>query len=267
MTSACQCYFETQHLQHNHPAMRELERDVLGCDFGATSWTTKSQADAIPAALGLRAGFSLLEIGAGTGWPGIYLAERTGCDVTLLDIPFGSLKLANQRATEENIQDRCRPVAASGSALPFIDGSFDAVGHSDVLCCLPDKLGMLQECRRVLKNPGSRMLYYVIAPSAGLSTAGLRRACEVGPPFVETPASYNDLLSAAGWVVTDRCDLTAEYHLALQRLADGLEACSDTLQKVLGSQELFDQVQHRRDQIAAIEDGLLEREMVLVEAV
>jgi hypothetical protein len=39
MTSVCQCYFETQHLQHNHPAMRELERDVLGCDFGGTSWT------------------------------------------------------------------------------------------------------------------------------------------------------------------------------------------------------------------------------------
>ena len=266
MTSTCQCYFETQHLQHNHPAMRELERDVLGCDFGGTSWTTKSQADAIPAALGLKPGVSLLEIGAGTGWPGLYLADRTGCNVTLLDIPVGSLKLAIDRATKENVQGRCHPVAASGGALPFADGSFDAIGHSDVLCCLPDKLEMLQECRRVV-NPGARMLYYVIAPSAGLSAAGLQRACEVGPPFVETPTTYNELLSASGWVVTDRCDLTAEYRSALRRLADGLEASSDILQQVLGSQELADQVQHRRDQIAAIEDGLLEREMVLVEAV
>lgn len=266
MTSVCQCYFETQHLQHNHPAMRELERDVLGCDFGGTSWTTKSQADAIPAALGLKAGVSLLEIGAGTGWPGLYLAKLTDCDVTLLDIPAGSLKLAHQRASGENIQARCRLVAASGSALPFTDGSFDAVGHSDVLCCLPDKLAMLQECRRVV-NAGAPMLYYVIAPSPGLSATSLRRACEVGPPFVDTHVTYDELLNISGWLVKEKIDLTAEYQLALSRLADGLEARSDTLDDVLGHQELVDQVQHRRDQIAAIEDGLLEREMVLVEAV
>ena len=266
MTSVCQCDFETQHLQHNHPAMRELERDVLGCDFGGTSWTTKSQADAIPSALGLKAGVSLLEIGAGTGWPGIYLARGTGCDVTLLDIPAGSLKLAIQRANEEGIDARCHAAAASGGALPFADGSFDAIGHSDVLCCLPDKLEMLRECRRVV-NTGAPMLYYVIAPSAGLSATMLQRACDVGPPFVDTPAAYNDLLRASGWLVKERIDLTAEYRLALSRLADGLETRSDALGEVLGRQELVDQVKHRRDQISAIEDGLLEREMVLVEAV
>jgi ubiquinone/menaquinone biosynthesis C-methylase UbiE len=263
MTSACQCYFEAQHEQHSHPAMRMLERDVLGCDFGGTSWTTKAQADAIPAALGLGPGVSLLEIGAGTGWPGLYMAGQTGCDLTLLDIPVNSLKYANQRAIEEKVESRCQSVAASGSALPFTDNSFNAIGHSDVLCCLPDKLEMLEECRRAASD-GARMLFYVIAPSAGLSESDLERACQVGPPFVGVPADYGELLESSNWEIAERIDLTKDYLHALRRLADGLEVGSEVLEEVLGPQEFTEQLRHRREQITAIEQGLLEREVFLV---
>ena len=246
--------------------MRALERDVLGCDFGGTSWTTKSQAEVIPAALGLAAGVSLLEIGAGTGWPGIYLASQTGCNVTLLDIPFNALVRANQRAAEENVENRCQSVTASGSALPFFAGSFGAIGHSDVLCCMPEKLEMLEECRRVA-SAGAPMLFYVIAPAPGLSGTGLERAREVGPPFVEMPCDYGELLEQSGWEITQRNDLTRDYLHALQRLVGGLEAGTESLEKVLGPEEFTGQLQHRRDQVAAIEDGVLEREMFLARAI
>ena len=145
----CCCSFELRNKQHEHPAMRALERKVLGCDFGGTSWTTRAQADEIPAALNLQAGTRLLEIGAGSGWPGLYLAAQTGCDITLLDVPFDALREAIRRAREEKIGACSQAVAASGAALPFPAGVFDAIGHSDVLCCLPEKLEMLVECRRV----------------------------------------------------------------------------------------------------------------------
>ena len=147
----CSCYFETQHEQHTHPLMREIEREVLGCDFGGTSWTTKNQADKIPTALALDSETKMLEIGAGSGWPGIYMAAQTDCDVTLLDIPANALKHANQRAHDEQLDSRCRSVAASGAALPFSDASFNAIGHSDVLCCLPEKLEMLKEVKKGLE--------------------------------------------------------------------------------------------------------------------
>jgi len=246
--------------------MRDLERTVLGCDFGGTSWTTRTQADAIPAALGLAAGVSLLEIGAGTGWPGIYMASQAGCDVTMLDLPVNSLKSANRRARDENVENRCRSVAASGSALPFANGSFGAIGHSDVLCCLPDKLEMLEECRRVASDR-AMMLFYVIAPTAALSGTDLEKACAIGPPFVGVSGDYGELLEKSGWQLLERTDLTIDYLRALRRLADGLEAESRILKNVLGKQAFMDQLQHRHEQIAAIEEGLLEREVFLVQAV
>ena len=60
------------------PAMREVERTVLGCDYGGTSWTTSNQATQIIELLELKPGLHLLDIGAGSGWPGLYLADAGG---------------------------------------------------------------------------------------------------------------------------------------------------------------------------------------------
>jgi SAM-dependent methyltransferase len=245
--------------------MQTLERDVLGCDFGGTSWTTRSQADQVSTALGLAPGIHLLEIGAGTGWPGIYLSSQTGCDVTLLDIPSNSLSVALQRAIAEKVGSRCRAVAASGAALPFSDDTFEVISHSDVLCCLPEKRTMLKECRRVA-HAGARMLFYVIAPAKGLHGPGLDEACRVGPPFVGVPDDYATLLAETDWRLHEKTDLTEEYLLALRRLTDGLEAASAVLKEVLGKAEFNDQLDHRHQQISAIERGILVRERYLVEA-
>ncbi len=243
--------------------MRSLGREVLGCDFGGTSWTTKSQADGITEALGLDNGVHLLEIGAGTGWPALYLAGETGCDVSMLDIPVAALKHANQRAVVENIARTCRSIAASGSALPFRSGTFKAIGHSDVLCCLPDKLAMLMECRRVA-GENAKMLFFVIAPSDGLTASQLSEAIEAGPPFVGVPDDYPTMLTTANWKLMQKSDLTADYLAALKRLVNGLQSGEEKLRQVLGDEEYTDELQRRRHQISAIERELLVREMYLV---
>jgi len=240
--------------------MRTLERAVLGCDYGGTSWTTKSQADRIPSVLGLAKDSHLLEIGAGSGWPGVYLATLTPCKITLLDIPVSALKHARQRAVEEKVANNCRAVAASGAALPFAQNTFRAISHSDVLCCLPEKVAMLIECRRVAKD-GANMLFYVIAPESGLSDADLDRACKVGPPFVAVADDYDELLGESGWHLLEKSDLTGDYLEALKRLVCGLETGADQFEEVLGPEEFEEHLAHRRSQIGAIELGLLKREM------
>lgn len=246
--------------------MRALEKQVLGCDFGGTSWTTLAQAEQIPAMLGLSAESHLLEIGAGTGWPGVYLARQAGCAVTLLDLPVKSLKYALSRARDEQFDNACRAVAASAAALPFNNASFGRISHSDVLCCLPEKLAMLEECRRV-SRPGARMLFYVIAPATGLSSNEHEEAREVGPPFVDIEDSYASMLAASGWRILESTALTTDYLDALRRLYDAMKANPGNLVSVFGQAEFDAQLQHRARQISAIERGLLVRERYLAEAV
>ena len=264
-STSCCCFFEQQHTQYTHPAMLALEKRVLGCDFGGTSWTTLEQAEQIPEALGLTTDSHLLEIGAGTGWPGLYLARQTGCCVTLLDLPFNSLNYALRRARDEQPDNKCCAGSASAAALPFQNASFSVISHSDVLCCLPEKLVMLEECRRVAR-PGATMLFYVIAPASGLSSNDIGEACEVGPPFVGINEDYARMLAVSGWQVLKKNDLTAAYLDALRRLLAAMKTSAKSLEPVFGGEEYDAQLLHRARQISAIERGLLVREMYLAKA-
>jgi protein-L-isoaspartate O-methyltransferase len=115
-------------------ATRELERLVIGGDFGANGYTTMAQADLMAELLGLREGQRLLDVGSGRGWPGVYLAKVTGCAAVLTDIPEQGLWVAKERAAIEGIAERTMAVVASARRLPFGPESFDAIVHTDVLC-------------------------------------------------------------------------------------------------------------------------------------
>lgn len=113
-------------------AMRRAERRVTGCDYGATSYTTRFQADRMARRLELKPGRLFLDFGSGAGWPGIYLAASTGARVVLTDIPQEGLLVASRRLRRDRVTGHI--VLATGEHLPFRDESFDAVTSSDVLC-------------------------------------------------------------------------------------------------------------------------------------
>ena len=124
--------FDAHYRIVDEPLMLEVERRVRGSDYGATSYTTMKQADRLAALLDLTPGKLLLDVGSGTGWPGIYLARSTGCDVVLSDLPLEGLRRADRRMRDDGVHGGV--VAAAGETLPLRDGVFDAVTSSDVLC-------------------------------------------------------------------------------------------------------------------------------------
>ncbi len=132
-----QAFFED--LDHYHtlavdPAARRMEQQVLGSDYGATSYTPRAQADELADLLELGPEHILLDIGTGSGWPGLYLTLRTGCRAVLTDVPAEGLRVAHRRAVADRIDSRCTFVVSSADRLPFENGTFDAVTHTDVLC-------------------------------------------------------------------------------------------------------------------------------------
>jgi 2-polyprenyl-3-methyl-5-hydroxy-6-metoxy-1,4-benzoquinol methylase len=126
--------FQVRYGNRPSPTARRIEQRVIGGDWGANGFTTMAQADTLASGLDLSAGDHLLDLGTGRGWPGLYLAARTGCRVVLADLPVEGLRVAADRAAAEGLAARVGVVAAAASGLPFRAGSFDAVIHTDVLC-------------------------------------------------------------------------------------------------------------------------------------
>jgi SAM-dependent methyltransferase len=253
------CDFAGSYELSRLPEIKKLEQAALGCDYGGTSWTTRQQAEGILESLQLASTNRLLDIGAGAGWPGLLLGKLSSCDVTLLDIPLNALAQAAERAVDDGTTDRVSIVSASGTALPFDDQTFDRISHSDVLCCLPEKLELLQESRRVAGDK-ARMHFSVILPAEGLPQPEHEKVLETGPPFIGVEGNYSELLRSAGWQVLDCQDVTAEYRNSLQRLVDGIHENEKELADLLGANELIAKREHREDQIALIANGSMRRE-------
>jgi 2-polyprenyl-3-methyl-5-hydroxy-6-metoxy-1,4-benzoquinol methylase len=126
--------FSGRYREHRTEVVEQIERAVIGGVWGANGYTTIGQADRLADALLLGPGDRLLDLGAGRGWPGLYLALSTGCRVVLTDVPPEGLRLAVLRAGAEHVARRVAAVASTARSLPFRGGSFDAVVHTDVLC-------------------------------------------------------------------------------------------------------------------------------------
>jgi SAM-dependent methyltransferase len=126
--------FADRYRQERVDVVREIEQRVIGGDWGANGYTTIAQADDLAERLRLQRGDLLLDLGAGRGWPGLYLAATTGCSALLADLPLEALTVAKARIATEQLEARAWCVNASARDLPFRNAAFDAVVHTDVLC-------------------------------------------------------------------------------------------------------------------------------------
>jgi ubiquinone/menaquinone biosynthesis C-methylase UbiE len=104
-----------------------------------------------PKRLARRAGLSaedrVLELGCGPGWFSPALAKRSG-RLHLADLQPEMLALARRRAPGATA------TAVDALAMPFADGSFDAVVLAAVLGEIPDPPGAVREIARVLRSGG-----------------------------------------------------------------------------------------------------------------
>jgi cyclopropane fatty-acyl-phospholipid synthase-like methyltransferase len=241
-----------------HPVAREVELRTLGSDFGANGYATLSEVDQLIDLLELGPGRRLLDVGAGQGWPGLYLARTTRCAVVLTDVPFEGPAAAAHRAASDGTSDRAWPLLALGQSLPLRRASVDAVVHTDVLCCLAPKLATLRATRQALR-PGGRTAFSVIYPTPGLPPAQARRAVEAGPPHCRLRGSYPRLLRSAGFVDIDEHDLTPAYLATARTKLAVADELADGMADMLGQQEFDDMQAKRRLAVSAIADGLLRR--------
>jgi len=253
-------HFANEYRLAQTPVMLDLERAVCGCDYGGTSWTTRDEAEQIGRLLELGEGRKLLEVGAGSGWPALFLAGKSGCDATLADVPFDALRIAAGRVASESLDGEIFLAVADGACLPFKADLFDAVSHSDVLCCLAPKRSVLTECRRVVRR-GGKMVFSVISITQDLSCADHARAVASGPPFMETECGYPELLGKTGWKVIDRIDVSAAYADTGRRHLCEVQTRADDMTELLGEAEFSELLARRHRNVEAVAEGIVRRDV------
>ena len=134
-----------------------------------------------------RAGERILEIGPGTGYYTLDLAEWVGPDgaIEIFDLQQEFLDHVMRAAAERGVPN-VNPTRGDATDLPYEDDSVDAVVLTAVLGEIPDQGAAMREIERVLK-PGGRLVVGELFGDPHFTAPGALRAVgeSVGLRFVD----------------------------------------------------------------------------------
>ena len=167
-------------------------RNPSACPYGQRFWVEAPHPiitrDRLRQVLAPQPGERLLEIGPGTGYYTLDLAEWLGAEgwVEIFDIQREMLLHTMRRVNERGIGN-VHPQRGDAASLPYEDDSYDAVVLTTVLGEIPDRDTALAEIARVLR-PGGRLIVGEL----------------FGDPHFQTFASLRERSEAAGLSFEDR---------------------------------------------------------------
>ncbi|MHA7222948.1 class I SAM-dependent methyltransferase [Arthrobacter sp. RHLT1-20] len=165
---------------------RKWDAEVLGwhAPFG----------DALIEEVRLRPNSRVIDVASGTGEPGLTAASLVpDGSVTLTDLSEGMLRVAGEKAAARGL-DNVRTAVCDVAALPFEDGSFDAVLCRFGFMFFPSLSGALREMARTA-GPGARISAAVWSraaenPWAGLILGTIARHTELPVPPAGAPGLF-----------------------------------------------------------------------------
>ena len=182
--------------EYNQPLITVMEL-IWGDGFMAPGG--EGNVDNLVEGLDLR-GKRVLDIGCGLGRPACILAAKYGAYVVGTDLESHLIDRSKQRAQEMGLAKRTEFMTVKPGPLDFADGSFDVIVSSGAFTQIESKLGMYQECLRVLK-PGGVLSCYDWMKSEGEYSQDMLHWFEVeGLTYaMETKEEHQRLVLAAGF--------------------------------------------------------------------
>ena len=117
----------------------------------------------IAAQIGLKAGDIVLDVGCGRGNKSCDLARRFDCQVIGLDPVPDNIAQAEQLAAEQGLADRVTFRLGTLGEITFPAHHFDLIWSRDTLIQVRLLGEALHECRRVLKEAGTFLIYTTVA--------------------------------------------------------------------------------------------------------
>jgi cyclopropane fatty-acyl-phospholipid synthase-like methyltransferase len=161
--------------------------------------------DRVIAALALRPGMRVADIGAGTGYFSMRLARVEGVSVFAVDIEPAMIDHLKKRASAEQLTN-VTPLLA-GAASPNLPSPVDVVLVVDTYHHLPNRPVYFRELRKSLK------------PGARIAIVDFRKDAPEGPPahFRFTPQQIESEMKEAGYRLEAAHDFLPRQHFLIFR--------------------------------------------------
>jgi SAM-dependent methyltransferase len=217
--------------------LASVRSETFGEDIGQNSWVTADEYDRFIDWLLLSPASHVLEVASGSGGPALYLARKSGCRVTGVDVNPSGIATAIQAARRQGSDSRSNfEVADATAPLPFVDHQFDALLCIDSMNHFPNRLETLREWRRVLKPGGRAIFTDPVVITGPVTNEELVQRSSIGL-FVFTPRSLNEeLIAEAGLRLVRQLDVTENAAVVSRRWREARQRFREDLLPIEGDE-------------------------------
>ena len=180
-------------------------------DFDQDHYGGTGAVEALADAARVRTEHHVLDACSGMGGPARWLAHRYGCRVTGIDLTLSRVEGATRLTRRVGLDHLVAFRQGDATALPFADGTFDAIVSQEAWCHIPDKRALIAESVRVARA-GGMVAFTDIVSLADLGAEEEHRLMTgmfiPKPPFTE---QYAGLLQERSCTIEQCADLSREW--------------------------------------------------------
>jgi ubiquinone/menaquinone biosynthesis C-methylase UbiE len=193
-----------------HIAHEDITQAVLSAHdqdhYGGTEAVDRLMAQAA-----ITAQDHVLDVCAGMGGPARYIAWKTGCQVTGLDLTASRVIGAQTLTAAAHLTEQVRFVHGNALEMPFDPAQFTCIISQEAFAHIPNKRQLIGQCERALA-PGGRMVFSDIMSHQALGRPDAQKLFD-GMRFSEiaTLGDYQQWFADAGMQWVQSIDLSEEW--------------------------------------------------------
>ncbi len=249
------------------PANRLIRESIWSRrdDIGQQSFATLEYFDEIIHRLRIGPDARVLDIGSGTGGPGIYIAEKSGCRLVGVEVNEVGVEVSRGLVEGSGVGDRVEFLLGDAMQLPFDDASFDIAFSMNVMNVFEDKVSLFREVLRVLK-PGGRWAFLSGTFELGPEDADVRARLARGyliPQFYDSVDGYKAKLREAGFVVDEILEYISDFRLQVSRWGNAYATHREEIAKEQGEENTAYHIDYFKAYLEMVDAGKAANDLII----
>jgi len=240
------------------PANRLIRESIWGkeYDIGQQSFITPSYLDELIHRLCIGEESYVLDVGSGAGGPAIYIASKTGCRVSGIEINDVGVEVSKKLAKKSGLEEKTEFYLGDAMKMPYEENSFDLAISLNVMNVFKDKTGLFKEVYRVLKPSGKWAFLSGTfdMPDDDEIIRKMARGYLI-PQYYDSLQDYRRKLELAGFIIEEITEYVADFWVQVKKWGDAYKKHSIEIAKEQGEENTQYHVEYFDTYLKLVEDG------------
>ncbi len=252
--------------QLDSPANRLIRESIWGVedDIGQQSFITPRYLDELILRLGIDEKSYMLDVGSGAGGPAIYIASKTGCRVSGIEINDVGVEVSKKLAKNSGLEKKTEFYLGDAMKMQFEEDIFDLAISLNVMNVFEDKTGLFKEVYRVMKPSGKWV--FLSGTFEMPDDDEIRRKMARGyliPQHYDSLQSYRKMLELAGFKIEEITEYVADFWVQVKKWGDAYKTHSTVIAKEQGEENTKYHIEYFDTYLKLVEDGKAANHLII----